>query len=164
VSLLAVGGVRDDDAGLFAVLQHRHPAVHVALVPQREAVELPPYYALMDVFVHPSLRDGMPNALLEAMACGRPVAASTAGGIPDVVRDGRDGLLVPPGDARALGRAILRLLEDRRMARALARSGRERVARDFSPRREAESYQSLYRRLRAAARTASGGASGRASR
>jgi phosphatidylinositol alpha-1,6-mannosyltransferase len=164
ISLLAVGGVREDDAGLFGVLQRRHPAVHAALVPYRETEDLPPLYALMDVFVHPSLRDGMPNALLEAMACGRPVVASTAGGIPDLVRHGRDGFLVPPGDAGALGAAIGRLLGDAGTARALGRAGRERVARDFTPRIEAERYQSLYRQLRAAARTASGGASARASR
>jgi glycosyltransferase involved in cell wall biosynthesis len=164
VSLLAVGGVRADDAGLFALLERKHPAVHVALVAHREARELPAYYALMDAFVHPSLRDGMPNAVLEAMACSRPVVATTAGGIPDVVRHERDGLLVAPGDASSLGAALGRVLDDRGAARALGRSGRDRVARDFSPRREAESYQSLYRRLRAAAGTASGGASGRASR
>jgi phosphatidylinositol alpha-1,6-mannosyltransferase len=164
LSLLAVGGVRADDAGLFALLQRKHPGVHVALVPYRGATELPPLYALMDVFVHPSLRDGMPNALLEAMACGRPVVASGAGGIPDVVRAGRDGVLVPPGDPGALASAIGRLLDDAGTARALGRSARERVVRDFSLRTEAERYQSLYRRLRGARRTASGGASGRASR
>jgi glycosyltransferase involved in cell wall biosynthesis len=164
VSLLAVGGVREDDAGLFGMLQRRHPEVHVALLPHREPGALPALYALMDVFVHPSLRDGMPNALLEAMACGRPVVASTAGGIPDVVRHGRDGLLVPPGDAGALAAAVGGLLDDRGTARALGRAGRERVARDFSPGLEAGRYLSIYRRLRAAARTASGGASGRASR
>ena len=163
VSLLAVGGVRPDDAGLFGLLQRKHPRVHVALVPHRDALDLPRHYALMDVFVHPSLRDGTPNALLEAMACGRPVVGSTAGGIPDVVRHERDGLLVPPGDAGALAGALRRLLGDRAAARALGRAGRERVARDFSPEAEAERYQSLYRRLQAAARRASGGASGRAS-
>jgi len=118
----------------------------------------------MDAFVHPSLRDGTPNALLEAMACGRPVVGSTAGGIPDVVRDGRDGLLVPPGDARALAAALRGLIGDRAAARALGRAGRARVTRDFSPEAEAAGYQSLYRGLQAAARRASGGASGRASR
>jgi phosphatidyl-myo-inositol dimannoside synthase len=164
VSLLAVGGVREDDAGLFGVLQRKHPTVHTALVPYRQAEDLPPLYALMDVFAHPSLRDGMPNALLEAMACGRPVVASTAGGIPDVVRHGRDGLLVAPGDAGALAAAIGRLFGDAGTAKALGRAGRERVTRDFTPRVEAEGYQSLYRQLGAAARTASGGASARASR
>jgi len=164
VSLLAVGGVREDDAGLFGLLQRKHAAVHVALLPHREAADLPPLYALMDAFVHPSLRDGTPNALLEAMACGRPVVGSTAGGIPDVVRDGRDGLLVPPGDARALAAALRGLIGDRAAARALGRAGRARVTRDFSPEAEAAGYQSLYRGLQAAARRASGGASGRASR
>lgn len=164
LSLLAVGGVREDDAGLFALLQRRLPQVHVALLQERAAPDLPPLYALMDVFVHPSLRDGTPNALLEAMACGRPVLASSVGGIPDVVRDGRDGTLVPPGDAIALATALRRLLDDPASARRLGRAGRERVARDFTPAKEVEAYLALYRRLREAERTASGGASGRASR
>ena len=164
VTLLAAGGVRSDDAGYVELFRRQHPEVHLALLPGRAAGELAPVYALMDVFVHPSLRDGLPNALLEAMACGRPVVAAEAGGIPDVVRSGRDGLLVPPGDEEALARAIAALLDDRALAESLAASGRERVRRDFTPAAERTRYRALHRELRGGARTASGGASARASR
>jgi glycosyltransferase involved in cell wall biosynthesis len=164
VTLLAVGGVRADDVGTFEIFRRQHPEVHCAVLPGREPRLLPPVYALMDVFVHPSLRDGLPNAMLEAMACGRPVVGSAAGGIPDVVRPGRDGLLVPPGDPEALAAAIARVLDDRTLARTLARTGRERVRRDFTPEAEVARYRALHRALRGDARRASGGASARASR
>jgi glycosyltransferase involved in cell wall biosynthesis len=53
---------------------------------------MPAYYSLMDVFVHPSLRDGMPNAVLEAMACEKAVVATPIGGVVDVVEDGKNGI------------------------------------------------------------------------
>ncbi len=145
VALLAVGGVRRDDEGLLALLRKRHPRVAVALTDWREPHELPALYGLMDVFVHPSLRDGLPNAALEAMACARPVVASTAGGLPDVLRDGVDGLLVAPGDAEALAVALAGLLDDPARAAALGRSARQRVADEFTPERETQRYLDLYR-------------------
>jgi len=164
VTLLAVGGVRADDAGTVELFRRQHPEVQFAMLPGREPHLLPPVYGLMDLFVHPSLRDGLPNALLEAMACGRPVVGSLAGGIPDVVRAGRDGLLVPPGDPDALASAMARVLDDRALARSLARMGRERVRRDFTPEAEVARYRALHLELRGAAHRASGGASARASR
>ena len=65
-----------------------------------------------DVFALPSLQEGLPLSLLEAMASGLPVVASAVGGIPAVVRDGDDGFLVPAGDVAALGAALVRLAND----------------------------------------------------
>jgi glycosyltransferase involved in cell wall biosynthesis len=79
------------------------------------------------VFVLPSHAEGLPMGLLEAMAAGLPVVASAVGGIPDVVKDGVNGLLVAPGDAAALERALRRLLRDPRLAAALGAAGRESV-------------------------------------
>src|SRR4029077_19007121 len=100
---------------------------------------------LMEVFVHPSLRDGLPNALLEAMACARPVVAARAGGIPDVVRDGLDGLLVAPGSVDELCAGIAAVLDDASRAAALGRAARARVISDFSPQSELRAYRELYR-------------------
>jgi glycosyltransferase involved in cell wall biosynthesis len=163
VTLLAAGGVRADDEGYVTLFRRDHPHLHVATTEMRPAAELARAYALMDVFVHPSLFDGLPNAMLEALACGRPVVASTAGGIPDVVRHGREGLLVPPGDAEALGAAIVSLLDDRPRALALGRAGRERVRAAFTPGAEIARYRALYRDA-ADRRTARGGGLARASR
>lgn len=83
------------------------------------------------VFVLPSLEEGLPVALLEALALGIPVVASRAGGIPEVVDDGRTGLLVPPGDPVALGDAVVRVLGDAGLARGLVQAGAETVRTRF---------------------------------
>lgn len=163
VTLLAAGGVRADAAGYVELFQRRHPEVRLALLPHREGPALPPVYALMDVFVHPSLRDGMPNALLEAMACGRPVVGAEAGGIPDAMGEGC-GVRVPPGDVDALAAAIAALLDDPARAAALGEAARARVGREFTPEREARRYLSLFRELREAPRRESAAAPALATR
>jgi glycosyltransferase involved in cell wall biosynthesis len=144
LTLLALGGVRADDQALFDLLRRQHPRVQVALVPYREPAELAALHALMDVCVHPSRHDGLPNALLEAMACACPIVATTAGGIPDALRDGQEGLLVEPGDVPALASALARLLDDRELARRYGRAARARVLAEFTPAAEIERYVRLY--------------------
>ena len=85
------------------------------------------------VFVLPSHAEGMPVSLLEAMAAGCPVVATRAGGIPDLVEDGVNGLLVDAGDRDALALALHRLLVDRELAARLGRAARETVRRRFTP-------------------------------
>ena len=82
-----------------------------------------------DVFVMSSVTEGLGSAMLDAMACGRPVVATRAGGIPEAVDDGETGLLVPPQDDAALAEAIVRLLRDRRRCGQLARRGRPSARR-----------------------------------
>lgn len=99
--------------------------------------EMPAYYAAADVFAmvpyeqYPAV-DGFGTVFLEASACERPVVGSTSGGIPDAIRDGETGLLVPPQDAPATADAIARILEDPDRAAAWGRAGRELVQREFS--------------------------------
>jgi len=76
--------------------------------------------------------EGIPNALKEAMACGLPVVASFVGGIPELVEDGRTGILVPPRDAAALANALQRLNDDRVLCCRLGCAAREKVAREFN--------------------------------
>jgi glycosyltransferase involved in cell wall biosynthesis len=85
-----------------------------------------------DAYVHPTLVEGFGNAVAEAMACGLPVVASRAGGIPEVVEDGVSGLLVPPGEVAPLARAIERVARDVALRRALGASARARVVERFS--------------------------------
>ncbi len=82
-----------------------------------------------DVFAFPSLNEGMGRALVEAMAAGRPIVASRAGGIPEVLGDGEAGVLVEPGDAVALARGIERLLGDPPLRARLAEAARRRAER-----------------------------------
>ncbi len=104
-----------------------------------------------DVFVLPAVRDrkgdveGLGVVLIEAMAHGRPVIACEVGGIPDVVRDGETGLLVPPDEPAALAGAIERLCRDPAEARALGLRGKEWGARRFGWERIVDSLEALYR-------------------
>jgi len=93
---------------------------------------IPEVLGSSDLFVHPALSEALPRALLEAMAMERPVVASCVGGIPEVIRDGREGLLVPSGDPHALAEAICRILEDPRAGRVMGWRGRRRVLEGFS--------------------------------
>jgi len=87
---------------------------------------------LLDVLVVPSLTEGAPLIVLEAMAAGVPVIASAVGGIPDQIRHEKEGLLVPAGDPAALGDALLELLQDPAHARRLGEAGRQRADSEFS--------------------------------
>lgn len=89
----------------------------------------------MDIFVLPSLREGLSNAVMEAMALERPVIATHIAGLPEVVRDGETGLLVPPGDVEALSLALLRLLHDPDFAASLGKRGRLFLERSFDQNR-----------------------------
>jgi len=100
-----------------------------------------------DVFVLPSFYEGMPLALLEAMANGLPVIATPVGGVPEVVIHGQTGLLVPVRDVRTLADAILWMAAHRDEASAMGREGRQIVAQDYSLGQLARAYESLYRRL-----------------
>ena len=101
----------------------------------------------LDVFVLPSLWEGMSNAILEAMAAGKPVVATAVDGNLDQVIDGETGLLVPPADAGVLANALIDLIGDRQKARDMGERGRERVERDFPIRAMTAAYLDLYEKL-----------------
>ena len=88
-----------------------------------------------DVFVMSSVTEGLGTSLLDAMACGKPVVATSAGGMPEVVVDGETGVLVPPRDDRALAAAIVRLLGDEDLRGRLGAAGLARVREHFSAER-----------------------------
>lgn len=109
---------------------------------QRE--DVPNILPLLEMLVIPSVMEGFGLVALEAMAASRPVVASRVGGLPEVVEDGVTGLLVPPGNAEALGAAILKLLGDEEKAREMGRKGYKRVQERFSIEIMARQMQDLY--------------------
>jgi len=106
-----------------------------------------PVLAAANLFVLPSHREGLPNAVLEAMAMALPVVAAAADGTGEVVVDGETGLLVPPGDVTALRAAITRLLEDAALRDRLTRAARQRLEEQFSLPRAVEQVEALLHRV-----------------
>ena len=90
-------------------------------------------------------RDGLPNVLMEAMACGLPVITTPVSGIPEIIKDGHNGALVPPNDAEALANAIQRISSDRLLARNLGRAGRLTVLERFDGNSTALELATLFR-------------------
>jgi len=99
-----------------------------------------------DILVQPSIRpDPLPNAVMEAMACGLPVIGSGLGGIPEMVIDGKTGLLVPPDDPGALAEAMEQIIADPKRLESMGRAGRKRVVEEFSFPSFMDSFIKLYR-------------------
>ena len=90
-------------------------------------------------------RDGIPNVLLESMAMGVPVVATSISAIPELVQDGETGLLVPPGDPEKLARAVARLLTENRLREEIIRKARKRVRRYFDNRQHIQQLAAIYR-------------------
>lgn len=109
--------------------------------------DTPTLLAAMDIFVLPSLSEGLPLSLLEAMAANTPVVASRVGGIPEVISHEQNGLLVEPADANALALHILRLLDNPALASSLAARAKSDVATHYDIGTMTARYQALYESL-----------------
>ena len=105
------------------------------------------FYHALDIFVLPSLREGISNTLLEAMACGLPVVATAVGGNPELVEADRTGLLVPEADPARLADALLRYVENPGLMSEHGAAGRLRAESRFSMAAMIKAYQSVYDRL-----------------
>ena len=105
------------------------------------------HWTAASVYVQPSRKEGLPLAVLEAMAVGLPVVASAVGGLPEVVDHGTTGLLVPPEDPEALARALASLLTDPCTARRMGAAGRNRVAGRFTKTDMAQRMTAIYEEL-----------------
>jgi glycosyltransferase involved in cell wall biosynthesis len=101
----------------------------------------------MDVLVHPSLRDGMPNAVLEAMACGRTVIATPAGGVMDMLHDGKNGRLVSINDINSLSAVLQEVLSDKALQSRLGASARRTVLDKFNLQSELDGNLAVYCKL-----------------
>ena len=117
----------------------------VTFAGQRDPVEAS--YAEMDLFVSSSLSEGLPVAVLEAMASSLPVVATAVGASGEVIENEKSGLLVPPANVDALASALLRLVNTPDEAMTLAAAGRERVARHFSAEKMTRETESVYGEL-----------------
>lgn len=120
-------------------------AASITLTGQVPSAE--PYYALADIAVLSSLSEGSPNALLEAMAAGVPVVATSVGGIPEIVTHMESALLVPPGDREAMTAAVEKLLREEKLADSLVLRARELAETRHSPAGRTRQLSRIYRAL-----------------
>ncbi|MDP2928834.1 MAG: glycosyltransferase family 4 protein [Candidatus Omnitrophota bacterium] len=110
-------------------------------------MDIPLYLSCMDVFVLPSIKEGLGLALLEAMSSTRPCVASATGGICDIVKDGINGILTPVGDSAAIASAILKILSDSALKNNMAERSRDFVKNKFSIDVMADKMIDLYERV-----------------
>ena len=106
--------------------------------------DIPELLASTDIFVLPSLWEGLSIVLLEAMASGVPVVATAVGSNPEIIRDGENGFLVPPANPPALAKRILELLKDKKKAQLLAEEGQKTIQERFTIKRMVKEYERLY--------------------
>ena len=145
-TLTVVGAGRVDDAHLRELAANLGLAQRITWLPIMSQAELAEQYRAAAVHVIPALDEGLGMTAVEAMLSETPVVAFESGGIPDVVTDGRTGLLVPPGDEIALARALDALLGDEARRAGMGRAGREHALATFGARAVAARYAAIYRR------------------
>ena len=124
---------------LQAQIDRLHLQNRVQLLGERDASA---WMAAFDIFVLPSLWEGLPNALMEAMGAGLPCVASSVDGVPELITPGREGLLVPPRDPAALALALSTLIDDQGLRRRLGAAAQDRVHASFTLTAMIRSYES----------------------
>jgi len=102
-------------------------------------------YRTMDVVVSSSLREGIPMTILESMAVGKPVVATSVGGVTKLVQNNRTGFLIPPRDADAIAKKVIKMLGDKKLMKNMGHEGKKFVRDHFSSKKMAEAYSVLYR-------------------
>jgi len=142
---LIIVGDGPEHARLEATAESLGCKDRVAFAGQVSAVQS--FYAMADVFALPSLSEGSPNVLLEAMAANLPIVATTVGGVPEMVANDESALLVPPNDPPALAAALATLLTDEDLAQRLAKEAATMVDTRFAPDNYARFLVEIYREV-----------------
>lgn len=144
ISQLSVGNVRVAIAGPDAsAWPAKSPfrVIALGMIPESEMAE---WFAAADLFVLPTLQDNFPQVIVESMACGTPVVASATGGVPELVRPGESGKLIPAGDAEALATAVSDLLVDEPLRSQMRERCRAIVESEYSLEQQGRAYRELY--------------------
>lgn len=146
-------GMMPDVGGLFAVTVGKGKAINSSEVPIKnigtvtDDLLLSIVYSAANVFVIPSLQEGMGLTAMEALACGTPIVGFDTGGIRDMVRPDLTGLLVPVGDVEALRDAVVKLLQDDSKGAEMSANCRRIALEEYSLERQAFTYEKLYLRM-----------------
>ncbi len=140
-----IAGEGELRAALERQIKEHHLEKHVLLAGFRPDVLS--LHKAFDIFVMSSITEGLGTSLLDAMACGKPVVATTAGGIPEVVVDGETGFLVAPRDHAAMADAIVKLLKDDGLRARMGAAGLHRARKKFSAERMVQETLRVYKRV-----------------
>ena len=141
LAIVGDGPLRDE---LKSRMRTRNPGGRVFLVGARPHSEVPAFVNAADIFVLSSYNEGLPNVVLEAMACARPVVATDVGGVSEALEDGVSGTLVPARAVGPLTAALDRLIRSPELGRAMGNAGRDRIRSEFSWTRTAEGLHAVY--------------------
>jgi glycosyltransferase involved in cell wall biosynthesis len=109
-------------------------------------------WAAIDIHVHASLFDSQPIAVIEGMSLGKPAVVTCVGGIPEMVENGRTGLIVPPGDSTSIASAVLDMLKDPVLMKSFGRAAQERYEKNYRPELMAHRLEELFWELAAGKR------------
>lgn len=145
--LLTIAGIGELRERLEARARELGVAERIRFVGKIAHDDVPKWMAAGDVFTLPSLSEGLPTVVCEAMACGRAVVATAVDGTPEIVDDGATGLLVPPRDSAALAAALARVLDDDDLRRRFEVEAAERAQRTYTWAANAAQYVRLYEAL-----------------
>ena len=122
--------------------------VEIRFVPYlRDPGKVARYYQAADLYVHPARAETFPNTILEALACGTPVVASSVGGIPEQIIEGKTGFVVPVGDAQLMAKRIMHVLADDVYRQQLGRQAADDAVRRFGLERMVDEYLHVYREM-----------------
>ena len=105
------------------------------------------YYQMADIFTLPSYTEGLPLVVIEAMACGLPVVVSTVGGIPELVKDGNNGFLVPPKDSFSLNEKLEILVNNEELRKKIGTKALETVDDEFNIDKKVDKMINMYNKL-----------------
>jgi glycosyltransferase involved in cell wall biosynthesis len=139
-----VGSLRESEKAAYEIMVERTGVTDILRfrepLPHHEVTD---WLRSLDLFVLPSVTEGCPNILMEAMAIGAPCVATRTGAVEFLVEDGVSGILARWGDSAALADAIIKMITDREMAEAMGRRARERMI-EFSPEAEKRAWKQVY--------------------
>lgn len=148
---LVIGDLRSHQRPAVQIFAAEHPEAAERLIITghlEQAEDVAAHLSLCDIFLQPSLMEGMPNSLLEAMACSCLCIASDAGGIPEIIQHGENGFLLSRAQLNYLGTGILEALElDEGISAIIKQTARDRVVALFSPEQETSQIEAMLQRL-----------------
>jgi glycosyltransferase involved in cell wall biosynthesis len=142
---LVIAGEGPDRAKIEQMVSRRKLGGVVTIAGQQ--TDMPAVYAAIDIFVLPSLNEGLPMTLLEAMAASKPIVATRVGAVPSVITDGETGLLVEPADEPGLTKALAQLLANPELRRRLAEKARAHVEQHYTAAAMSRKYLAMYREV-----------------